>query len=138
MPVLSRRRKRGKEGGLPAPATDAEPPERPDAATLAGYAGSYYSPELDALYHIEAVEGGLVAHHIRHGEIALQPRSPDGFATDNWWMSEVRFERGVRGAVTGLRVGGGRIRNLLFVRLAGRLPGDEAFPAPVVPPAAPR
>lgn len=111
------------EGGPPPAATDAEPPETPGPATLAGYAGSYYSPELDALYHIEATGGGLVARHIRHGEIALQPRAPDAFATDRWWMREVRFERGAGGAVNGLRVGGGRVRNLLFVRLSGPLPG---------------
>ena len=118
------------EGDAPAPATEAAPPETPGPAVLAGYAGTYYSPELDALYHVEAGDGGLVAHHIRHGEIALQPRSPDEFGTDRWWMREIRFERGAGGAVTGLRVGGGRVRNLLFVRLGGPLPGDEAFPAP--------
>ena len=122
------------EGGPPDPASDAEPPETPDPATLAGYAGSYYSPELDALYHVEAAADGLVAHHIRHGEIALRPRGADEFAAGSWWMREVRFERGPEGAVTGMRVGGGRVRNLLFVRLAGPLPGDELFPAPVVPP----
>ena len=117
------------QGGAPPAAPDAEPPETPSPAMLAGYAGSYYSPELDALYHIEAAGDGLVAHHIRHGAIPLEPRSPDEFATDNWWMREVRFERGAAGAVTGLRIGGGRVRNLLFVRLRAPLPGAEAFPA---------
>ena len=121
------------EGGPPTQAPDAEPPETPDAAALAGYAGSYYSPELDALYHIEAAADRLVARHIRHGETTLQPRAPDEFATDNWWMREVRFERGPDGAVTGMRVGGGRVRNLLFVRLSAPLPGDAAFPAPATP-----
>jgi len=111
------------EGGPSPAATADEPPEAPGPATLAGYAGSYYSPELDALYHIEATGGGLVARHIRHGETALRPRAPDEFATDNWWMREVRFERDADGAVTGLRVGGGRVRNLLFVRLRVPLPG---------------
>ncbi len=118
------------EGGAPAPATDAAPPEAPGPAVLAGYAGTYYSPELDALYHVEAGEGTLTARHVRHGEIALEPRAPDEFATDRWWMREIRFERGAGGAVTGLRVGGGRVRNLLFVRLGGPLPGDDAFPTP--------
>lgn len=121
------------EGGAPAPATDAAPPETPGPAVLAGYAGTYYSPELDALYHVAAGEGGLVAHHVRHGAIALEPRAADEFATDRWWMREIRFERGAGGAVTGLRVGGGRVRNLLFVRLRAPLPGDEAFPAAATP-----
>ncbi len=125
------------EADPPDPASNPAPPETPDPATLAGYAGSYYSPELDALYHIEAGDGGLVAHHVRHGEIALRPRSPDEFATESWWMREVRFERGTGGAVITMRVGGGRVRNLLFVRLDGPLSGDEAFPAPMAPVPAP-
>ncbi|WP_419162638.1 serine hydrolase domain-containing protein [Candidatus Palauibacter sp.] len=104
-----------------SPAADAAPPP-PDAATLAGYAGSYYSSEVDALYHLEATEDGLVAHHIRHGNIAFEPRSRDEFVTDRWFMREVRFERAPGGAVTGMRVGGGRVRNLLFVKLARPLP----------------
>ena len=123
----------GDEGGAPAPATDAAPPETPGPAVLAGYAGTYYSPELDALYHVAAGEGGLVAHHIRHGAIALEPRAADEFATDRWWMREIRFERGAGGVVTGLRVGGGRVRNLLFVRLRAPLPGDGAFPSAATP-----
>ena len=121
------------EGGPPTQPPSDEPPETPDPGTLAGYAGSYYSPELDALYHIEAASDGLVARHIRHGETTLQPRGADEFATGSWWMREVRFERGDDGAVTGMRVGGGRVRNLLFVRLSVALPGDEAFPEPARP-----
>lgn len=110
------------EGGAPAAAADAEPPATPDPAVLAGYAGSWYSPELDALYHLGVADGRLVAHHIRHGEIELEYRAPDEFVTDRWWMREIRFERGPGGAVTDMRMGGGRVRNLLFVRLAAPLP----------------
>ncbi len=110
------------EGGPPTAAADAEPPATPDPAVLAGYAGSWYSPELDALYHLGVSDGRLVARHIRHGEIVLEYRAPDEFVTDSWWMREIRFERGPGGAVTDMRVGGGRVRNLLFVRLAGPLP----------------
>lgn len=110
------------EAGAPTAAADAEPPATPDTAVLAGYAGSWYSPELDALYHLVVAEGRLVANHIRHGEIVLEYRAPDEFVTDRWWMREIRFERGPGGAVTDMRVGGGRVRNLLFVRLAAPLP----------------
>lgn len=111
------------EGGAPAAAADAEPPATPDPAVLAGYAGSWYSPELDALYHLGVSGGRLVARHIRHGEIVLEYRAPDEFATDRWWMREIRFERGPDGAVTDMRVGGGRVRNLRFVKLTTPLPG---------------
>ena len=110
------------EAGAPTAAADAEPPATPDPGVLAGYAGSWYSPELDALYHLVVAEGRLVANHIRHGEIELEYRAPDEFVTDRWWMREIRFERGPGGAVTDMRVGGGRVRNLLFVRLAAQLP----------------
>ena len=111
------------EDDPPAPAADSVPSWTPDRATLAGYAGSYYSPELDALYHLEVGEDGLVARHIRHGDIALEPRAADEFATDRWFMREIRFERAPDGAVTEMRVGGGRVRNLLFVKLTRPLPG---------------
>ena len=110
------------EEDAPAPSADSLPPPAPDRATLAGYAGSYYSPEVDALYHLEATNDGLVARHIRHGDIGLEPRAHDEFATDRWFMRQVRFERTADGSVSAMRVGGGRVRNLLFVRLAGALP----------------
>ncbi len=106
----------------PSPAAASEAPPKPDAATLAGYAGSYYSPEVDALYHLDVADDGLVARHIRHGDIALEPRAADEFATDRWFMREIRFERAPDGAVTEMRVGGGRVRNLLFVKLTRPLP----------------
>ena len=111
------------EEDQPASPADSTSFPTPDAATLGGYAGSYYSPELDALYHLEATEDGLVARHIRHGDIALEPSARDEFVTDRWFMREVRFERAPDGAVTEMRVGGGRVRNLLFVKLACPLPG---------------
>ena len=106
----------------PSAAAASEAPPKPDAGTLAGYAGSYYSPEVDALYHLDVTDDGLVARHVRHGEIALEPRAADEFATDRWFMREIRFERAPDGAVTEMRVGGGRVRNLLFVKLIRPLP----------------
>ena len=106
----------------PSPAADSVSPPAPDPATLAAYAGSYYSSELDALYHLEVTDEGLVARHIRHGDIALEPRARDEFATDRWFMREVRFERLPGGSVPAMRVGGGRVRNLLFIKLTHPLP----------------
>ncbi|MXW65585.1 MAG: serine hydrolase [Gemmatimonadales bacterium] len=110
------------EEDAPSPAADSVPLPTPDRATLAAYAGSYYSPEVDALYHLEATDEGLVARHIRHGDIALEPRARDEFATDRWFMREVRFERAPDGSVPAMRVGGGRVRNLLFIKLTRPLP----------------
>ena len=113
----------GQEGGAPPAADDAAPPETPGPAVLAEYDGTWYSPELDALYHLSVSEGRLVARHVRHGEIVLEYRAPDEFATDRWFFRSVRFERGGDGAVGDMRVGGGRVRNLRFVRLTTPLPG---------------
>ena len=113
----------GEEDDAPPAAPEDAPPETPGPVAPAQYAGTYYSPELDALYHVEASEDGLVARHIRHGTIVLDPRGADEFATGQWFFREVRFVRDSRGVVTEMRVGGGRVRNLRFVKLATPLPG---------------
>ncbi len=113
---------KGEEDDAPPAAPETAQPETPGPVAPAEYAGTYYSPELDALYHVEASEDGLVARHIRHGDIVLDPRGADEFATDRWFFREVRFVRDNRRVVTEMRVGGGRVRNLRFVRIAP-LPG---------------
>ncbi|MCY4399066.1 MAG: serine hydrolase [Gemmatimonadetes bacterium] len=113
----------GDEDDAPAAAPETAPPETPGPVAPAEYAGTYYSPELDALHHVEASEDGLVARHIRHGAIVLDPRGADEFATGQWFFREVRFVRDGAGTVTEMRVGGGRVRNLRFVRLTTPLPG---------------
>ncbi len=120
----------GEEVAPPQAATDSAPPASAPPGAPAGYTGAYYSPEVDALYRLDQTPDGLALRHIRHGEIPLRPDGPDRFATESWFLREVRFERGPNGAVTGMRAGGGRVRNLLFVRLPGPLPRDEVFPPP--------
>ena len=112
----------------PEPAAQPEP----DPATLARYAGTYYSPELDALYHVRVSESRLVASHVRHGDIPLAP-APDQaaagtFTSDRWFFRNVRFTPGDRGSPMEMRVGGGRVRNLLFLRIDSPLPGTDAEP----------
>jgi len=89
---------------------------------LDGYAGTYYSPELDALYNIRVEGGGLVAHHVRHGDIPLQPVLTDEFVSDRWFFGNVRFRRDPAGSVEGFDVSGGRVSNLRFLRLIQPLP----------------
>ena len=59
---------------------------------------------------------------VRHGKIAFIPLFPDGFASNQGFFSNVRFERNAGGEVMGLRVSGGGVRNLRFVKLATPLP----------------
>ena len=94
----------------------------PSPDELVDLEGTYYSPEVEALYRIEAAGENLTAHHVRHGTINLMPLFPDVFASDQWFFSNVRFERNPGGTVAGLRVSGERVRNLRFVKLASPLP----------------
>lgn len=96
----------------------------PSPAELAAYAGTYYSPELDVLYHVELGDDGLEVRHQRLGTIPLRPGDEaDEFAGSRWPVRRLAFGRGDDGAVEGFRLTGGRVRNLRFVRLAdGVLP----------------
>lgn len=89
---------------------------------LGGYAGTYYSSELDALYTLRVEDDTLIAHHVRHGDIPLELLLDDEFVSDRWFLGTVRFRRGGGGDVEGFDVTGGRVRNLRFVRLPGALP----------------
>jgi hypothetical protein len=83
---------------------------------LAGYAGAYYSPELDTTYDVSHEDGGLVATHRRHGRIPLMRTRGDAFRSDNYDFPVVAFVRHGEGSVTGFRLTGGRVRRLLFER----------------------
>jgi CubicO group peptidase (beta-lactamase class C family) len=108
----------------PSPAAAQRPtPPRLDAAQLAAFAGDYFSPELEAIYRVAVVDDGLVARHVRHGEIRLDPAAKDAFTSDRWFFRRVTFTRDEAGRVDGLRVTGGRVRDLRFERL-----GDGALP----------
>lgn len=92
-------------------------PWAPDAAALEAYAGRYYSDELETFYTMAVEEGQLVARHRRHGTLRLEAEAPDRFRAAPWFFTQLRFERAATGAVTGLRVSSGRVRDLAFVRV---------------------
>ncbi len=94
----------------------------PSQDELGELAGTYYSPEVEALYRLEVAGDALTARHVRHGVIALTPVVPDEFASDEWFLSTLRFERNPEANVVGFRASGGRVRNLRFVRLTTPLP----------------
>jgi len=92
----------------------AVPRPKPDAATLAGYAGEYRSPELDAGYRL-AVRGDTL--QIVRGwqpPIPLRPLYKDGFSAGDQGL--IRFLRDGRGRVTGFVLWAGRVRHLRFER----------------------
>jgi CubicO group peptidase (beta-lactamase class C family) len=108
--------------GPPAPA--ASPAAYAlSAAELPAYEGTYYSPELEAIYRIVATPDGLVARHVRHGDIPLRAAERDHFTGDRWYFRTIGFSRDAAGSIDGFRLSGGRVRDLRFVRLApGALP----------------
>jgi CubicO group peptidase (beta-lactamase class C family) len=109
-------------GGVETPGRRVAPAEL-SVAELAAYAGDYFSPELEAVYRIEVVDGGLVARHVRHGDIRLEPADDDRFVGTSWFFRTATFSRDASGAVEGFRVTGGRVRDLWFARLPdGALP----------------
>jgi len=86
---------------------------------LEALCGIYWSDELETQYTIKLKDGKLTAEHIRHGTINLRPTMPDRFATREWFMSEVKFQRDPSGKVFGMTLGGGRLTGILFKRRAG-------------------
>jgi len=88
----------------------------PSVEQLGEYVGRYYSEELGAAYDVVLEGDRLFALHRRHGEITLLPTVKDEFRAGRWFLRAVTFVRDPDGAVTGMRVGVGRARNLKFER----------------------
>jgi CubicO group peptidase (beta-lactamase class C family) len=82
---------------------------------LEDYAGRYFSEEIEAAYTVRVTGGELEVVHWRQGPTRLEPIALDQFRA-NW--GEITFERNVSGDVTGFRVSTGRVRGLLFGRIA--------------------
>ncbi len=94
----------------------------PTKTELRQYAGRYHSQELDLAWTIVAGDGHLVAKRRKYVDSMLTPLFADAFSDD--WQPLlgypttylVVFERDEGGEVTGLRVTGTRVRNLMFDR----------------------
>jgi len=97
-------------------------PTVPSAATLADYAGNYYSDELDITYTI-AVEGDhLTVRSIWTPEpVALTGVVTDRFESPSWTLGAVAFDRDAQGKVSGLKIHAGRVRHVALRRLNGPL-----------------
>ena len=87
-----------------------------EATSLEQYQGVYWSEELETQYTIALKSGKLTAEHVRHGEIALIPASQDRFKTTEWFMPEANFLRDSSNRISGLTLGGGRVKAIRFNR----------------------
>jgi len=90
----------------------AVPRPKPDAMTLAGYAGDYRSPELDAGYRFSVTGDTLRFSQAWEKPVALRPIYQDGFLAGNAGI--IRFLRDPRGRVVGFVLWAGRVRHLRF------------------------
>jgi hypothetical protein len=112
-----------------SPAAADRPPTawQPDSAALSRYAGTYYSPELEAAYTLLVSEGRLWTRHRRHGDIPLVPQARDHFTSPNWMFGRVGFQRDPDGAVIRMLVtpSNERVRDLVFTRTVLPSPRDS-------------
>ncbi|MDH5604349.1 MAG: beta-lactamase family protein [Cyclobacteriaceae bacterium] len=89
----------------------------PSTTDLGEFSGKYSSDELHTEYFISTQSGILVVEHHRNEEIMLAPLAEDLFVSGTWYFSPVLAVRDDTGRVTGLRIGAGRARNILFRKI---------------------
>jgi CubicO group peptidase (beta-lactamase class C family) len=79
--------------------------------------GNYYSTELSTSYSLVVESGKLIARHFRTGDVILTATKPDHFSGNQWYFGYVEITRDQSGKVTGLKVTGGRTRNMKFDKI---------------------
>jgi len=83
-------------------------------AELSSYAGDYYSPELDATYHVAVVAGSLVLSSRHVPAQKLFAGQSDSFRSESGLT--LHFERVGSASATAFTVEAGRVRNIRFTR----------------------
>lgn len=102
----------GAQGG---PGGQQGDPPPPPPGELAAFTGTFYSPELDAWYRIRLEGDRLRLEHPRHPPALLTFAGDDRFRGGT--LGTLVFQRNAQGQVEGFLAGGGRVRNLRFVRI---------------------
>ncbi|MEP6507423.1 MAG: serine hydrolase domain-containing protein [Gemmatimonadales bacterium] len=101
---------------------------RPSAATLAEYAGVWFSEELDASWLLDLRDGRLFLRRIGKPDVTLWAVEPDlfirGFGSNEILTAQLQFHRDGTGKLTHLSVstrpGEESVRNVRFVRTSPR------------------
>jgi len=90
---------------------------------LAEFAGSFFADELDATYHFEVVDGGLVVRIEQDLPLIVAPVADDRFEVafhpQGWSGSDtinLEFDRNRAGSITGFGLSMGQERNIVFER----------------------
>jgi CubicO group peptidase (beta-lactamase class C family) len=94
---------------------------------LSARVGTFYSEELNVIYKISQKDGGLVLHHPRD-DMALTPTSATTFNAP-FPIGKLEFSCDTTRSCTSFSVSNGRVRNLVFSKVAITL---LAPPAPQV------
>ncbi len=81
---------------------------------LREYAGTYRSEELNTAYRLEVAAGKLKVTHDRLPDVTVEPSAPDAFRGS----MQLDFMRDDQGKISGFRLSGPRVRNLVFERSA--------------------
>jgi CubicO group peptidase (beta-lactamase class C family) len=110
------------EGENDADEEDEDSPRPPSLSSgeLAGFAGSFFSSELDATYRFTVTDGGLMVRVEQQPALAVKPVAEDEFRVEfesrGWAASPARleFQRDGAGAVTGFSLSSGSERGLMF------------------------
>ena len=89
----------------------------PAKVDLTEFTGDFFSPELNTTYSLLIDNGKLIARHFRTGDVKLTATKPDNFSGNQWYFSKIEFSRSQAGKVDGLKVTGGRVRNLKFTKV---------------------
>ena len=93
---------------------DAPEEWEPTEGDLAGFAGRFFSEELETFYTFAVEDGSLVMRQRRLGRIELEPGEEDNFSGGNLLFA---FERDRNGKVIGFYLSNGRTRDVRFGRV---------------------
>jgi len=101
--------------GMPATIATRIAPPALQASDLAGYAGTFYSPELDVTWQIVVREGGLAIRQetakFTTAMQSIEPALPDAFSSS---LGFLRYMRDGSGRVTGFELSAARMRGIRF------------------------
>ena len=106
-------------GSLRGSYTHAAPVVR--LPTLAEYAGSYYSDDLDVRYAFREDDRRLVLSHRKLGRIRLVPTFEDGFYGGGWYFT---FRRDGRERIAGFTMSTSRAWKVAFRKLREEPAGE--------------
>lgn len=90
------------------------------ASEMAALQGRYYSEELDVTFEVKQRGDSLMLHRRKFSPVSLTPVFRDTWTATDGLGFVLRAQRDRRGAVTGMTVGSGRVRRMLFTRLPSR------------------